>query len=85
MSTSVQVNVRVAGELVEKLDTIAHATGRKRPELVHNAIREYVESELQFIEAVERGRAEARAGLGRELEEVNADLERIIADSRTPH
>lgn len=79
MSTSTQVNVRVPGELVEKLDIIAQATGRKRPDLVHNAIREYVESEIQFIEAVERGRAQALAGLGRDLATVNADLEAIIA------
>ena len=82
MSPSVQVNIRVPNELVEKLDTIAQATGRKRPDLVHYAIREYVEGELQFIEAVERGREQARAGLGRDLEDVSAELERIIAERR---
>ncbi len=85
MSTSVQVNIRVAGELVEKLDTIAQATGRKRPDLVHSAIRAYVESEMEFIEAVERGRAEARAGHVVPWEDVKADLQRIIDERRKPH
>ncbi len=43
------------------------------------------ESEIEFIEAVERGRAQARAGQGRDLDAVNADLERIIAGHRKPN
>ncbi len=42
-------------------------------------------AEQLFIEAVERGRAQARAGQGRDLDAVNADLERIIAGHRKPN
>jgi len=85
MPKSVQVNTRVEPDLAEQLDMLAKATGRTRPNLVYQAIRSFVESEIEFIEAVERGRAQARAGQGRDLDAVNADLERIIAGHRKPN
>ncbi|MCU0492812.1 MAG: ribbon-helix-helix protein, CopG family [Chloroflexaceae bacterium] len=80
---SVQVNIRVPDELVARLDTIAEHTGRKRPDLVHAAIRAFVESEMEFIEAVERGRAQARAGETVSLEQVDNELRAIIDAART--
>ncbi len=85
MPKSVQVNTRVEPDLAEQLDMLAKVTGRTRPNLVYQAIRSFVESEIEFIEAVERGRAQARAGQGRDLDAVNADLERIIAGHRKPN
>jgi len=85
MTKSIQVNTRVEPDLAEQLDFLAKATGRTRPNLVYQAIRAFVDNESEFIDAVERGRAQARAGQGRDLEAVNTDLERIIAESRKPH
>jgi predicted transcriptional regulator len=61
------------------------ATGRTRPALVYQAIRDLVDREQAFFAAVERGMTQAHAGLGMDLEDVNDELERIIADARKPH
>lgn len=75
---SIQVNTRVEPTLAARLDLLAKATGRTRPNLVYQAILEFVESEIAFIEAVERGRAQAYAGLGCDFEDYAADLQARI-------
>jgi predicted transcriptional regulator len=75
-------SVRLDADLTEQLDTLAATTDRPRSWHIERAVRLYVADELAFIEAVERGKAQARAGLGRTLDAVSADLERMIAERR---
>ena len=75
---SVQVNTRVEPTLAVRLDLLANATGRTRPNLVYQAIVAFVDSEIAFFEAVERGRAQAYAGLGCDFAAYAADLQERI-------
>lgn len=78
-------SVRLDDTTTQQLDTLATATDRPKAWHLERAIRTYLKGELAFIEAVERGIAQARNGEGFELEEVNDELEHIIADARKPH
>jgi predicted transcriptional regulator len=78
MSNTVQLNVRVDKDIAEQLDLLAAATGRKKVWHLNEALRAYIQYETQFIEAVEEGRAEARAGMVREFEEYANELKQRI-------
>jgi len=78
MANTVQLNGRVDKDIAERLDQLAAVTGRKKVWHLNQALRAYVEYEMQFIEAVERGRADARAGRVRDFEEYAAELRQRI-------
>ena len=85
MTRSVQITTRVDEATAQRLTLLAQVTGRTKARLHYEALIAYIEQELAFIEAVEKGREQARAGLGRSLDEVDADLKRIIARYQTAH
>jgi predicted transcriptional regulator len=78
MSNTVQLNARVDKDIADQLDRLAAITGRKKVWHLNEALRAYIEYETQFIEAVERGRADARAGRVRDFEEYAAELKQRI-------
>lgn len=78
MSKTVQLNARVDKDIAEGLDQLAAVTGRKKVWHLNAALRAYIEYETQFIEAVERGRADARAGRARDFEAYAAELKQRI-------
>ena len=82
MSNKVQLNARVDKDIADQLDRLAAITGRKKVWHLNEALRAYIEYETQFIEAVERGRADARAGRVRDFEEYAAELKQRIDQHR---
>jgi predicted transcriptional regulator len=80
MTETVQLNARVEKELAEQLDQLASITGRKKVWHLNEALRAYIQQEIQLIEAVERGRADARAGRTRDFDVYAAELKQRIAD-----
>lgn len=62
MTKSINIGARVTEELNEGLGKLARATGRSKSWLISEAVRAYVESEAQFIEAVEQGLGELETG-----------------------
>ncbi|WP_417482668.1 CopG family ribbon-helix-helix protein [Maricaulis sp.] len=58
----------------EKLDALAQSQGRPRPQLVRDAIEQYLETETRIIEAIKAGIADADAGNLIPHEEVMAEL-----------
>lgn len=71
-------SVRLDDTITQQLDALATATDRPKAWHLERAIRTYIESEVAFIEAVARGRAQARAGEGRDFEEYAAELQQRI-------
>ena len=63
MNKSVNIGARITEELNDGLGRLAHATGRSKSWLISEAVRGYVETEAQFIAAVEQGLAERDAGV----------------------
>jgi predicted transcriptional regulator len=51
----VTISARIPKELSQQITTIAQALRRNRSWVIEEAIRGYIESEKQFIEAVEQG------------------------------
>lgn len=78
MADTVQLNARVDRDIAERLDQLATATGRKKVWHLNEALRAYLAYETQFIEAVERGQADAQAGRVRDFEEYAATLQQRI-------
>lgn len=62
MMKSVTIAARVDESLDAELDDLAKRTGRSKSALVAEALRSFVDSERQFIEAVEAGLADLEAG-----------------------
>lgn len=80
MARDVQLNTRVEADLAARLDLLVAATGHSRSKLVYEAVRAYVESETQFLDAVQRGIADARAGRVTDHASVMAELDRRLAE-----
>lgn len=62
MSKSITIGARISAELDNDLRKIASATGRSKSWLVAQAVGSYVNSEKNFIEAVEKGLQAMRNG-----------------------
>ena len=85
MSRTVQLNTRVDETTAQRLDTLAAATGRTKARLFHEAISTYINNELAFIEAVERGRADIREGRFTEWDDFEKELDEIIDGISAAH
>ncbi|PND27294.1 MULTISPECIES: CopG family ribbon-helix-helix protein [Sinorhizobium] len=62
MPVSTTMTIRVSPELKKKLDRIASATSRSRSFLAGEALAAYVDRELEIIDGIKRGMADAEAG-----------------------
>jgi predicted transcriptional regulator len=78
MPKSVTVAARVDGSLDAELERLARVTGRTKSALVGEALRSYVASERQFIEAVEAGLEDMKAGRVVDHDTVVAAVRRAI-------
>ncbi|MDK9721202.1 MAG: CopG family ribbon-helix-helix protein [Rhodospirillales bacterium] len=81
---TVPVTVRVSTETNEKLERIAKATERSKSKLLAGAIDAYIESERQFLEGIERGLADMRAGRVIDNDEMTRWLDSWGSDKELP-
>jgi predicted transcriptional regulator/sulfur carrier protein ThiS len=84
IAETVHLNARVPREIAEGLDRLAKLTGRKKVWHLNEALRAYLAVEMAFVEAVERGRADARAGQVRDFSLYAAEITRQSVRRPTP-
>ncbi len=75
---TVTLSTRVDPALRDQVDALATALDRDRAWIVEQAIKRYVADEADFISAVRRGQADARAGRVTEHDDFMAELDAII-------
>jgi predicted transcriptional regulator len=73
---TITIGARISEQLDRDLRTLAVATGRSKSWLVAEALKSYVETEREFIEAVEQGIRAADEGRLVDHEDVVAEFER---------
>lgn len=74
----VTISARIPEELSEQLTTLAEALRRNRSWVIEEAIRSYIESEKQFLEAVEEGIRADEAGDVVPHEEVMREVDVLL-------
>ncbi|HEY8597688.1 MAG TPA: ribbon-helix-helix protein, CopG family [Thermomicrobiales bacterium] len=74
----VTISARIPEELSDQLSTLAQALRRNRSWVIEEALRGYIASETEFLEAVDEGLRAAESGDVVEHEAVNA----IMAERR---
>ena len=62
MTASTTMTIRVRPDVKEKLDRIANDTQRSKSFLAGEAVAAYVDRELEIIDGIKRGMADAAAG-----------------------
>ncbi len=62
MASSTTMTIRVRSDVKEKLDRIAADTQRSKSFLAGEAVAAYVDRELEIIDGIKRGLADAEAG-----------------------
>jgi predicted transcriptional regulator len=82
MPASTTMTIRVSPEVKEKLDRIATSTRRSKSFLAGEAVAAYVDRELEIVEGIKRGLADAKAGRVVPHEQVMAEARQIIADAK---
>jgi predicted transcriptional regulator len=82
MPASTTMTIRVSPEVKEKLDRIATSTRRSKSFLAGEAVAAYVDRELEIVEGIKRGLADAKAGRVVPHQQVMAEARQIIADAK---
>lgn len=82
MTASTTMTIRVRPDVKEKLDRIAADTRRSKSFLAGEAVAAYVERELEIIDGIKRGMADAEAGLVIPHEQAVAEMRAVIADAK---
>ncbi len=82
MASSMTMTIRVRPDVKEKLDRIAAATQRSKSFLAGEAVAAYVDRELEIIEGVKRGVADAAAGRVIPHEQAIAEMRQVIAEAK---
>jgi len=82
MPNSTTMTIRVTPEVKEKLDRIATDTRRSKSFLAGEAVSAYVDRELEIIEGIKRGLADAKAGRVVPHEQVMAEARQIITNAK---
>ncbi|MGK9283750.1 CopG family ribbon-helix-helix protein [Sinorhizobium meliloti] len=83
MPVSTTMTIRVSPELKKKLDRIASATSRSRSFLAGEALAAYVDRELEIIDGIKRGMADAEAGRLVPHEEAMVEIFSLIRKAET--
>ncbi len=78
MAASTTMTIRVSTDVKEKLDRIATDTRRSKSFLAGEAVAAYVERELEIIEGIKRGQADAAAGRVVPHDEAMAEIYAVI-------
>lgn len=81
MSMSTTMTIRVSADIKEKLDRVADHTRRSRSFLAGEAVAAYVERELEIIEGIEQGRADAAAGNVTSHDDAIAMIRQAVLDA----
>jgi predicted transcriptional regulator len=82
MPSSTTMTIRVSPKVKEKLDRIATDTRRSKSFLASEAVAAYVDRELEIIEGIKRGLADAKAGRVVPNEQVMTEARKIVADAK---
>jgi predicted transcriptional regulator len=77
------ISARVPEELSQQITVLAQALRRNRSWIIEEAIRGYVRSEQQFIDAVQEGIRADEAGEVVAHEVVMAEAEKLLSDDPT--
>jgi predicted transcriptional regulator len=75
---TVTLSTRVSESIRDQVDELAQALDRDRAWIVAKALETYIAEQSDFIAAVQRGRADARAGRVTEHDDFMAELDAII-------
>ena len=78
MTTSTTMTIRVRPDVKEKLDRIAADTQRSKSFLAGEAVAAYVERELEIIDGIKRGMADAAAGCVVSHDDAMAEIYAVI-------
>ena len=78
MTTSTTMTIRVRPDVKEKLDRIAADTRRSKSFLAGEAVTAYVERELEIIDGIKRGTADAAAGRVVSHDDAMAEIYAVI-------
>lgn len=78
MTASTTMTIRVRPDVKEKLDRIAAGTQRSKSFLAGEAVAAYVERELEIIDGIKRGMADAKAGRIASHEEAMTEIHAVI-------
>ncbi|MBY3295222.1 ribbon-helix-helix protein, CopG family [Rhizobium laguerreae] len=82
MAGSTTMTIRVRPDVKEKLDRIAADTQRSKSFLAGEAVAAYVERELEIIEGIKRGMADAEAGRVIPHEQAVGEMRKVIEDAK---
>lgn len=78
MTASTTMTIRVSPETKQKLERIAADTRRSKSFVAAEALSVYVDRELEIIEGIKRGMADAEAGRVMSHDEAMAEIEAVI-------
>ena len=79
----ITVSARISQELGQQLDTLAQSLRRSRSWVIEEALRGYITSEMQFIEAVNEGIRAADVDDVVDHEVVMAEMDALLQQSTT--
>ncbi|MGR4845101.1 CopG family ribbon-helix-helix protein [Rhizobium sp. LARHSG275] len=82
MAGSTTMTIRVRPDVKEKLDRIAADSQRSKSFLAGEAVAAYVERELEIIEGIKRGMADAEAGRVVRHEQAVAEMREVVEDAK---
>ena len=82
MTASTTMTIRVRPDVKEKLDRIASDTQRSKSFLAGEAVAAYVERELEIIDGIKRGMADAAAGRVIPHDEAMAEIYAVIEEAK---
>jgi predicted transcriptional regulator len=79
MPASTTMTIRISPDVKAKLGRLAQGTRRSRSFLAGEAVEAYVERELEIIDGIQHGLADAAAGRVVPHDEAEAELQAVIA------
>ena len=82
MTASTTMTIRVRPDVKEKLDRIANDTQRSKSFLAGEAVAAYVDRELDIIDGIKRGMADAAAGRVIPHAQAVAEMREVIEDAK---
>lgn len=84
MTKDIQISARIPESLSAAVEKIAALQGRSRSWIIEKALERYVETEADFIAAVQEGLADSKAGRVYGFEEAAAAFEACLTPARKP-
>jgi len=82
VTASTTMTIRVSLEVKQKLNRIATDTRRSKSFLAGEAVAAYVERELEIIDGIKRGMADAAAGRVIPHDQAVAEMRAVIEDAK---